>query len=233
MQPTVDHGLNRSPARGFCAAVAPYGLLPVLLLLIGCSSIRTELGHPLPEISEPLVEGQTRVDTVLRELGPPHKVSALPGGFAFLYEYTLVNEFQIGLSLNFIRMPYFKLVKADSHVSEAAHLLIFDQQGLLLVQDPEAWREKFGTGAGMQWVTAVQGLTDTSIFRISPEQLEWGKTSLERAPEALNRHSDLRVGDYGLQQRMSPVFAGQSTLEMFRPKPVKLKKSRRVHQASR
>jgi hypothetical protein len=201
-------------------------LLPALVLLVGCTSIHTEVGRPLQEASSPFVEGATSVESVVHELGPPHKISYLPGGFAFLYEYSFVKELQLGIGLKYFHLPYLKLTEAQSDVSETALLLIFDEQGLLRAQGSEAWREKLGAGIAVQWIFSVHGLTDMSAFRKAPEQFAWGRAMLERPPETLNRDSGMALGSNGFQQRMSPVFVGQSTLEMAKPKPVKLKPKR-------
>ena len=196
------------------------------LLLTGCSSIRTEVGRPLPENPAPLVEGTTRVETVVHELGPPHAVSALPDGFVFLYEYSRVSEFQFGLSLKFIRLPYFKVIKADSKLSETAWLLTFDEQGVLRAQGSAAWREKLSGGSALQLIVSVLSLTDTTAFRREPDPLTWGRGCLQRPAVTLNSAQDLRLGGNGLQQRISPVFAGQATLEMTRPKAIKIKRQK-------
>lgn len=192
----------------------------------GCSSIHTEVGHPLPESPAPLVEGVTRAETVVHDWGPPHAVSALPEGFAFLYEYSRVKEFQFGISLKMIRMPYFKVIKADSNLSETARLLTFDENGVLRAQGSDAWREKLSGGEALQLITSVLSLTDTTAFRRLPDPLLWGRASLQRPPVTLNSSQDLRSGSHGLQQRISPVFVGQATLEMTPPKPIKIKRQK-------
>jgi len=197
-----------------------------LLVLTGCSSLRTEVGQPLPEYSAPLVEGTTRVETVVHDLGPPHAVSSLPDGFVFLYEYSRVSEFQFGLSLKFLHLPYFKLIKADSNLSEAARILTFDEQGVLRAQGSAAWKEKLGGGGALQLIISVLSLTDTTAFRREPDPLTWGREDLQRPPVTLNSAQNLRSGSNGLQQRISPVFVGQATLEMTRPKPIKNKRQK-------
>jgi hypothetical protein len=201
-------------------------MLVSLLVSTGCSSIRTEVGRPLPEPPSQLAEGTTRVETVVHELGPPHGVSSLPEGFAFLYEYSRVSEFQFGLSLKFIRLPYFKVIKADSKLSEAAWLFTFDEQGVLRAQGSAAWREKLGGGGALQLIISVLSLTDTTAFRREPDPLTWGRGNLQRPPVTLNSAQDLRLGSNGLQQRIAPVFVGQATLEMTRPKPIKVKRQK-------
>lgn len=191
------------------------------LALSGCSSFRTEVGNPMPQPSSPLVEGETRVHTVIHELGPPHAISALPDGFAFLYEYSRVSEFQWGLSLDSLRLPYFKIVKGDSHVSESAQILTFNKKGVLTAQGMDAWREKLGSGAALQLVISALSLTDATAFRRVPDALLWGRGLLQEPPVALNAAQDLRGGQHGLQQRIAPLFAGQASLEMPRPNPLK------------
>jgi len=211
---------SRGPRRWIAAIL----LLGGASILTGCSSIHTEVGHPLPDNPAPLVEGTTRAATVVHEWGPPHAVSSLPDGFVFLYEYSRVREFQFGISLKMIRMPYFKVIKADSNLSEAARVLTFDEDGVLRAQGLAAWKEKLSGGGALQLITSVLSLTDTTAFRRLPDPLLWGRGDLQRPPVTLNSDQDLRSGNHGLQQRTSPVFVGQATLEMVHPKPMKLKR---------
>jgi len=209
---------------------APLALLfGGMLVLTGCSSFRTEVGRPLAQPAAPLVEGETRFETVMHELGPPHAVSSLPDGFVFLYEYSRVSEFQWGISLDFLRMPYFKLVKGDSHLSESAHVLAFNEEGILTAQGSGVWREKLGGGGALQFIISALSLTDTTAFRRQPDALLWGRGLCQRPPVSLNSHQDPRSGRNGLQQRIAPVFVGQATLEMTRPKPIKIKRQKTRH----
>lgn len=206
--------------------VGPLLLAAGMLGLTGCSSFRTEVGQPLAQPSAPLVAGETRVASVMHELGPPHAVSALPNGFVFLYEYSRVSEFQWGISLEFLRMPYFKLVKGDSHLTESAQVLTFNEQGVLTAQSSAVWREKLGGGGALQFVISALSLTDTTAFRRQPDALLWGRGLLQQPPETLNAAQDLRSGSNGVQQRIAPVFVGQETLEMTRPNPIKIKRQK-------
>jgi len=201
-------------------------LLGGAVVLTGCSSIHKEVGRPLPENPRPLVEGVTRAETVVHDWGPPHVVSSLPDGFAFLYEYSRDREFQFGLSMKFIRMPYFKVIKADSNLSEDARLLTFDGNGVLRAQGSDAWKEKLSGGEALQLITSVLSLTDTTAFGRLPDPLVWGRENLERPPVTLNAAQDLHRGSNGLQQRISPAYVGQGTLEMARPKPIKIKRQK-------
>jgi len=204
-------------------------LLGSVVVLAGCSSFRSEIGRPLPPTPTQLVEGKARVQTVVHELGPPHAISPLPGGFVFLYEYSSVNEFQWGLSLGFIDMPFFdlfKAVSAGSHLSESVQILTFDEQGILRSRGSAAWREKLGGGGALQLVISAVSLTDTTAFHRLPDSLLWGRALLQRPPATLNSAQDLRAGTSGLQQRLAPLFVGQESLEMHRPNPVKVRRQK-------
>jgi hypothetical protein len=50
------------------------------------------MGRPLPTNATAFAEGQSTVENVLDELGTPNQVGRLPGGFAFLYEHSVVNS---------------------------------------------------------------------------------------------------------------------------------------------
>jgi len=169
------------------------------------------------------------MSTVLRELGPPHAVSALPDGCAFLYEHSKVDELQFGISLDFIDAPYLKLISANSRLSETAHLLTFDEGGVLRAHHLQSWEEKLSGGQALQFVTSVSSLTDISTFQQIPEPLVWGRGRIQPLPVTLNVDQDLGTGQNGVEQRLSPRYAGQATLEMAPPKAIKIKsrKSRR------
>jgi hypothetical protein len=65
-------------------------------------------------------------------------------------------------------------------------------------------------------------LSDLSRFLRPADAHSWGQALLEPAPIALNSAQSLRTGDHGVrQQRMTPDYAGQHTLEMAKPKTEK------------
>ncbi len=202
-------------------------LLGSVLLISGCSSFHTEIRKPLKEAAVPLVKGKTHVRTVVDELGPPHLVSSLPNGFVFHYEYHRIREFQWGVSLEALKLPYFKVVKADSKLSESVRILIFDDRGILRTEGSEAWDEKLSGGVSVQWIVSVISLSDTSVFRQTPESVSWGRKLLDPLPKSLNARQSLAAGSHGVEITSSPAFVGQSSLEMARPRPLKKQASRR------
>jgi hypothetical protein len=198
------------------------------LFLSGCSIFHTEIGKPLKKPAVPLVQGKTSVRAVVKELGPPHLVSALSNGFVFLYEYHQIREFQWGVSLKALKLPYFKIVKADSRLSESVRILTFDDRGILRAEGSAVWNEKLSAGAALQWIVSAISLTDTTPFLQSSGSISWGRRLLEPLPKVLNSRQNLTDGSHGVEIISSPDFVGQSTLEMVRPRPLKPESSRRL-----
>src|SRR6516225_6647149 len=205
-----------------CSMLA--GSLAALWLLSGCSSFRTEMGRPLTVKPNEFAEGLTRVDTVVHEFGPPHQVSRLSDGFAFLYEYSAISEFQLGFSANLPIVRWFKFVKAWNHLDQDSLILIFDDQGVLQSAGSDGWKESLGGGSAVQILFVSISLSDVSKILRPADAHSWGKRLLQPLPVALNSASSLRTGEHGLQQRIAPDYAGQQMLEMTKPKTEKEKK---------
>jgi len=198
--------------------------LAALWLVSGCSSFRTEMGRPVILKTNEFAEGFTRVDTVVHELGPPHQVSRLSDGFAFLYEYSAISEFQLGFSANLPVVRWLKFVKAWNHLDQDSLILTFDDQGVLRSAGSDGWKESLGGGSAVQILFVSISLSDVSKILRPADAHAWGKQLLQPVPVALNSASSLRTGEHGLQQRIAPDYAGQQTLEMTKPKTEKEKK---------
>jgi len=195
-----------------------------LWVLSGCSSFRTEMGRPLTAKTNEFAEGLTRVDTVVGKLGPPHQVSRLPEGFAFLYEYSALSEFQFGFSANLPVVRWFKFVKAWNHLDQESLILTFDDRGVLRTAGSAGWKESLGGGSAVQILFVSISLSDVSRILRPADAHAWGERLLQPLPVALNSASSLRTGEHGLQQRIAPDYTGQQTLEMTKPKTEKEKK---------
>jgi hypothetical protein len=194
-----------------------FPLLAAGLLLTGCSSLRTEMGQPLPMPPKAFTKGQTRADAVMRDLGPPNRVSRLPDGFAFLYEYSLMCEIQLGIRINVPVLQWFKFIKAWNHLEQENLLLTFDEHGVLRSIGAAKWDESLGGGGGVQFLFTVMTFSDIARFLRPGDAHEWGKMLLQPPPVALNSAQSLRSGEHGLQQRIAPDYVGQHTLEMIKP----------------
>jgi hypothetical protein len=196
-----------------------------LLLVNGCSSFRTEIGEPVGAKTAGFVLGQSRAENVLQELGPPDSATSLPDGFAFLYEHSIVREFQFGISVNYSIFRYFKFIHAWNSLDQEVFLCSFDNHGILQTAGGKQWKENLGGGTAVQFVLNVMSLSDLSRFLRPADAHSWGEALLEPAPVVLNSAQSLRTGEHGMrQQRMTPDYAGQHTLEMAKPKTEKEKR---------
>jgi hypothetical protein len=196
----------------------------LLFLLTGCSYFRNEMGQPLSTKSNSFREGQTRIDAVVHQLGPPNRASRMSDGVAFLYEYSRMTEFQLGIGLNVPVIRWFKFLKAWNNIEQQNLLLTFDNQGVLRSAGSDNWQESLGGGTGVQFLFVVMSFSDMSKFLRPADALGWGEMLLQAPPIALNSAQNLRSGQNGLQQRITPDFAGQHTLEMTEPKTEKEKR---------
>jgi hypothetical protein len=182
------------------------------------------MGRPIAAQAHKFADGKTQVEEVVSELGPPNLASRLPNGFAFLYEYSHISEFQFGLSLNLPIVHWFKFLKAWNRIDQESLLLTFDERGVLRSAGSGNWQESLGGGTGLQFLFQVMSFSDVSEFLRPAQPHGWGNTLLQPLPIALNRAQNLRTGEHGLQQRIAPDYAGQHTLEMTEPKTEKEKK---------
>ncbi len=199
-------------------------LLAAFLFAAGCSSFRTDMGRPLDGSVSSYTNRQTRVETVVRDLGPPNEASKLPDGFAFLYEYSRIKEFQLGFSVNVSFLRYFKFLHAWNGLEEQALLVTFDGQGVLQSASLGKWKENLGGGSAVQFIVNVMSLSDVARLLRPADANVWGERLLQPLPTALNASQSLGTGEHGLQQRPAMEYAGQETLEMARPKTEGAKK---------
>jgi hypothetical protein len=204
-------------------ALGPATVLLVIgvLLVTGCSDLKSEVGRQLPEKPGAIRVGQSRIHDVLSLAGPPTRISAAADGFAMLYEYNGVEERQLGISI----LNIFKLVGAKSRLEHQCWLVTFDTNGVVRGWGEERWRKKFGTGGGAQILITVASLVDSSQVRKPAPQHEWGKGCLTPLPKALNYAESLDLGAYGFEQTLAPTAVGQRSLEMT-PPPKKFPKKK-------
>jgi len=182
------------------------------------------LGKPLKVEPDQFVEGQTRVETVIHELGPPNRASRTVDGVAFLYEHWVMREFQLGIAVPLPVFEWFKFLKARNYLDQDILLLTFDNQGVLRSAGASKWQEGLGGGTGVQFIFSMMSFSDVSKFLRPADAHNWGQTMLQPLPVALNSAQSLRTGEHGLQQPITPDYAGQHTLEMPKTKTEKEKK---------
>lgn len=201
-----------SPSRRKAVAVAL--VLLASYATAGCSILSKRFGEPIPVADADLRERVTTVAQAVNALGPPIRMTALPGGMAMLYEYLDGRERQIGINLTFIGLDWFKFAFGRGAASRQALLLVFDEAGILMAQDFHAWTEDMGSGFGMQLFVTVLPTVDTRHLWVAPEQHHWGQLALERLPVTLNAGQSVVSGTHGLEMRGSPSAVGQRSLEM-------------------
>jgi hypothetical protein len=192
----------------------------VLVLLVmtslagsGCTILGRRHGEPIAESDLRLQEGVTTAAEAVRGLGPPARMSALPGGFAMLYEYINAEERQLGINLDFIGIDWFKMATGRGLAKRQTLLLVFDDGGTLRASDFQAWTEPVGKGLALQFLFIAMPTVDTRHLWETSEQHLWGRGELEPLSVTLNAGQSIVTGSHGLEMRGTPRAAGQRTLE--------------------
>jgi hypothetical protein len=179
-------------------------LLFVLILISSCTRIHISNDNEIDAAKTRTIQHNTPYADVLVALGPPAKVTALPSGFAFLYESTQVLQRGIALSVYFIRAS---VTKGDRVLD--AYVVMFDERGLVVGHEQITkslplsltFAVTIPTGGPPQELTA------------SAPQHHWGMSMLNPPPKTLNAANDIDAGMHGLEQRGTPIAVGQRTLE--------------------
>lgn len=197
-------------------------LLALLLLPVaGCTVLRSEISQPIAWNASRFVEGETHYGKVLGELGPPLRLSRYGNGVAFLYEYLLVKEGQIGISYDGEEFgaawKWLELVKfsfGNANANRQTLIMIFDRKGTLRSERFLTWDQKLGSGFSFQFLVEAGSIVDTTAVRSEVEAYDWGAMMLRPLPQTLNAVQSIDDGRFGLEQRGTPNRAGQRALEM-------------------
>lgn len=189
----------------------------LVLFSAGCSIIKTSVDSPAPVPNVKLQDDRTHFHAVLKELGPPSRITALPGGFAFLYESLAFRELQLGLGgpQQYEMLSLLKLTLADANLHHQAVLFHFRSDGYLLSVAPIDRREDVGIGGSIQLLISVAAIVDTSDYvDDSTHAMRWGMSLLDPLPRTLNSQQSLRTGRSGLELGGTSSKVGQHTLEL-------------------
>jgi hypothetical protein len=179
-------------------------LLPFMLMLISsCTRIHISNDKEIDAARTHLIQHNTTYADVLVALGPPAKVTALPSGFAFLYESTQVLQRGLALSVYFLRVS---VTKGDRGLD--SYVVVFDERGLVV------GHEKLTKTVPLSVTFAVTIPTGgpPQELTASAPQHHWGMSLLNPLPQTLNAANDIDVGMHGLEQRGTPRAVGQRTL---------------------
>ena len=184
-------------------------------LISACAHLEHDLGQPLPLDAVNSFDTGSHYRDVLESLGPPTKLSALPGGMAFLYEHVKLTERQYGLILPGEIGKWIKAVYASADADVEAMLFIFDEHGKLRGADAESWSADAGAGFSVTLIFSAGSFTDTEQYEQSATRsLDWGLALTEPPLKALNRNQNLESGANGLQLTTNSLGIGQHTLEL-------------------
>lgn len=187
------------------------------LLLSGCTMIYTRVDAPLTEQAVQAAGHCCHYEDLLDVLGPPSRMTALPGGFAFLYEAIVVREMQLGLSgpARADWLSLFKITIADVDLRHQSVLYHFADDGSLISASIQDADSDIGMGGAVQPLVSVAPVMDTSDYQddgFAP--MEWGLLLCRPLPVALNGSRSLRSGQAGLEQSGTSLGIGQHALEM-------------------
>lgn len=188
----------------------------VALAAAGCTIQQVTLGAALDPPDVDTVTNGARYGEILAILGPPHKMSALPEGFVFLYEYYAPQGFQAGGRLPGQDTDFLRWLRADLGVGFARRqtvVLIFDDAGRLTrnhrLQDET---EDGGAAASLSILTGAVQLADPVDVGDADGCHQWGASLLQPLGKALNRAQNLDTGQNGVQQIGTTTKVGQQTL---------------------
>jgi hypothetical protein len=184
------------------------------MLLAACSRFPIGAGYEadlvsfdrvLPETAAALASGTATDADVLAALGPPAAITALPEGYAFLYEGGQLRNRGIGANFYQARASY-----AWSAAGFSLAAFVFDREGRLTAA--AVARTDEGTGKGFSIGTQSAAAVDQLPFILPATQHAWGRQLLARLPAGLNAGSDLDSGAAGFELRGTSPSVGQRAL---------------------
>jgi hypothetical protein len=186
-------------------------------MISGCTLSRKKVCPGLAFPREPYRRGITHRDEVLDELGPPLKITVLPGGYAFMYEALDTQELQLGFSLPVPVISWFKFVFAQADYDHKIMIYQFSSRHILIASSDEDTHFDLGNSMAVQPVFSVQLLFDTSeVENEVVDFVQWPAFCLLPLPQTLNRQTSLNGGVAGFEQRGTAPTVGQRALEMHR-----------------
>jgi hypothetical protein len=192
-----------------------WSLVATVAVQAGCAHLEHDIAASLATDRLGDIADGSHYATVLDLLGPPTKLSALPGGMAFLYEHVYLEERQYGLILPGKVGKWIKAVYASADADVDVLLFAFDKDGRLQGADAQSWSADAGAGMSMTLIFSAGSFTDTENYESSPtELLDWGMALTQPLLVTLNARQSLRSGENGLELATSPDGIGQHALEL-------------------
>ena len=192
-----------------------FALSVLIIVLAGCSSLRKTI-DPGIRLEQCTFEAESaHYHEVLDELGPPARLSAVSGGFVFIYEALVLDEKQIAVGGQTDWLQLLKMSFAGTDLNRKSYLLRFDSDGTLVAAGILQSKEDLGTGGALQAVFSIKQIVDTSAYEDDAfDSINWGVSLLDPLPSTLNFDQSLTSGRAGLEQSGTTTRIGQHTLEM-------------------
>lgn len=198
---TISHLRNLSQAAVLC------------VLLSGCSQWYYTLGEPLSEAQTPALETTPSVTEVMRELGPPLRLSATADGYVMAWEHWRISEDAIGVSLGALGADMLSVDWGAARMHSEFIVANFDHQHRLTGASFSSWTSAAGSSQALQPLVGISLVELDDLLETMPNH-RWGALNLQRLPAALNRQSQPDTGQAGMEQRGTPRNIGQRALEM-------------------
>ena len=201
------------------------GLALLLPFTAGCARIAYEREKPIAPHHTSFKPGTNDYGDVMLALGPPHRLSATPAGFAFLYEHISVEEKQLGVSFEklfgaiglgpSVQGGYnlgsiIRLLYAWAEADIETLMLEFDHEGALRTARYEQASSDLGSTIGISFVFAAERKLGLQDYEIEPAPLNWGGRLTDRMRVQLYRAQDLTTGQAGLARRPGNQSVGQN-----------------------
>jgi hypothetical protein len=191
-------------------------LIPLCgLILTGCSSLHRSVDPGITLEQCHFEVNRAHYHDVLDELGPPARLSATAGGFAFIYEAMEIDEKQLGLSGQTGLLQFLKMTFAGTDLERHSYLLHFNADGVLIAAGILESTEDLGTAGSVQAIISIKQIVDTTAFENDAlDASQWGANLLDPLPVMLNVAQNLNTGAAGIEQSGTTIKIGQHTLEM-------------------
>lgn len=193
-----------------------FAIIPLCgLILTGCSSLHRSVDPGITREQCHFEVNRAHYHDVLDELGPPARLAATAGGFAFIYEALEIDEKQFGLSGRSGVSQLLKMSFAGTDLERHSYLLHFNADGMLVAAGLLESTEDLGTAGSLQAIFSVEQIVDTTAFEDDAlDASRWGGNLLDPLPVMLNVAQNLNTGTAGLEQSGTTSKIGQHTLEM-------------------
>lgn len=188
--------------------VTVVSLLLYCLLIAGCSQWRYQFGAAVPEGFEDQAQGRSMA-SVLAQLGPPLRFAASDDEIFMAWESWRIRESKVGFSLGFIGVDILEVDWGDARIDGDFLVVTFDQGHSVRSAYRARRDDSVGGGAALQPLAGFVSVVDVDDLLLPLPAHRWGAGQLRPLPETLNNASRPGMGDSAIEQRGTPVGAGQ------------------------